>query len=83
LVEFLHMELIATALPWAQVALSALLIAAILLQQSGTDTGGALGGGEGSSWQNSKRGVEKILFNATIIIALLFAVSSFLALVVR
>jgi len=80
---FLHMELIATTLPWVQVALSVLLIAAILLQQSGTDTGGALGGGEGTSWQHSKRGVEKVLFNATIIIALLFAVSSFLALIVR
>jgi len=79
------MELILKVLPWVQIVLSILLIAAILLQRSSTDTGGALGGaseGVGSLY-HTKRGLEKILFNATILIAMLFAISAFIALLVK
>lgn len=80
-----HMELLAKILPWAQIVLSVLLVGAILLQRSGSETGGALGSGSDgiSSLYHTKRGLEKILFNATILIALLFAVSAFIALVIK
>ena len=78
------MELILKVLPWAQIILSVLLVGAILLQRSSADTGGALGGGEGiSSVYHTKRGLEKVLFNATILIALLFAASAFTVLIVK
>ena len=47
-----------------------LLIIAILLQQRGTGLSGAFGG-EGNIYR-AKRGIEKMLFYATIAIAILF-----------
>jgi len=68
-------------LPYIQIILSVLLIGAVLLQQSGGGLGGAFGGGDDMSTHYTRRGLEKILFNATIIIAILFALSAFLALI--
>jgi len=59
-----------TALNIIQIILSVLLITAILLQHRGTGLGGAFGGD--SNMYRSKRGLEKFLFNATIVIAILF-----------
>ncbi|MBI2063861.1 MAG: preprotein translocase subunit SecG [Candidatus Yanofskybacteria bacterium] len=53
-----------------QLILAVLLIAAILLQQRGTGLSGAFGG-EGSVY-STRRGIEKILFKGTIIVAVLF-----------
>lgn len=53
-----------------QLILAALLIAAILLQQRGTGLSGAFGG-EGSVY-STRRGIEKILFSGTIVVAVLF-----------
>jgi len=75
------MSMISSALPYIQIAISVLLIIAVLLQQSGAANGGALGGGDNSgSVFHTRRGFEKILFIATIILAVLFAVTSFIAL---
>lgn len=49
---------------------AALLIIAVLFQNRGSGVGGAFGGG--SEVFYSKRGPEKILFNATIVLAALF-----------
>lgn len=57
----------------AQVALSVLLIASILLQQQGAGLGSVFGG-EGNVFR-TKRGLEKILFYATIVLAVLFMAS--------
>jgi len=76
------MELIAKILPYAQIILSVLLVTVILLQQTGAGLGGAFGGADTSSGFHTRRGAEKVLFNLTIIIAILFAVSAFLALIV-
>lgn len=57
-----------------QILLSFLLIAAILLQVKGTGLGQAWGGG--GEFYHSKRGLEKILFRATIILAFLFFLGS-------
>ncbi|HJN63023.1 MAG TPA: preprotein translocase subunit SecG [Candidatus Paceibacterota bacterium] len=71
----------AQILPIIQIALSVLLIAGVLLQQSDAGLGSAFGGGDGSG-QHTRRGMEKNIFNATIIIAILFAVSAFIALII-
>ncbi|MBI2484334.1 preprotein translocase subunit SecG [Candidatus Uhrbacteria bacterium] len=57
-----------------QLASSLLLIVAILLQQRGTGLGAAFGG-EGNVYR-TKRGIEKKLFSATIVLAALFLLSS-------
>ncbi len=64
------MPYLTQALPYIQIVVSLLLIGAILLQQRGTGIGGALGGG--TNVYASKRGVEKIVFRATVILAALF-----------
>lgn len=69
-------------LPYAQIVLSVLLIGSILMQRSEAGLGGAFGGGDGyGSAQHTKRGFEKTLFIATIVIAALFALSAFIALI--
>ena len=73
------MNLIAKILPWLQVILSVLLVLTILLQRSAAGVGGALGGGESGGMHHTKRGFEKILFYITIVIAILFALSAFVA----
>ncbi|MDO8495468.1 MAG: preprotein translocase subunit SecG [bacterium] len=54
-----------------QVVLSLLLIGAILLQQKGSGLGSTFGS-EGGNLYSTKRGVEKILFYATIVLAIAF-----------
>lgn len=63
-----------------QIVLGALLIAAILMQQSEAGLGAAFGGSGDAGFKHTRRGVEKIIFNGTIIIAILFALSSIVAL---
>ena len=67
---------IATALPYVQVALSVLLMVAILLQRTGASLGGAFGADNFSSGFHTRRGLEKTLFRATIVLAVLFALSA-------
>lgn len=75
------MQLLATILPYTQVVLAILLGAGILLQQTGTTVGGAFGGSDNfGSGFHTRRGAERILFNATIVIAILFVLSAFVAL---
>lgn len=71
------------ALTVAQLIVSSLLIGAILIQAKGTglETGAVFGGS--GEFYSSRRGVEKTIFIGTIILAFLFAVLSFVLLVVR
>lgn len=62
-------------LPYAQITLSLLLIAGIVLQQRGASLGGAFGGDNFASTFYKRRGAEKFIFNATIVIAVLFVVT--------
>ena len=71
------MATIKTLLPYVQIVLSLLLIGSILLQQRGTGLSGTFGGG-GMEY-STKRGAEKILFYATIGIAILFIAISIFA----
>ncbi|MBU1039007.1 preprotein translocase subunit SecG [Patescibacteria group bacterium] len=54
----------------AQLVISLLLIVAVLLQNRGAGLGGVFGG-EGNVYR-TKRGVEKGLFYATIVLATIF-----------
>lgn len=53
-----------------QITAGVLLIVSVLLQHRGTGLGGAFGG-EGMSYR-SRRGVEKILLRATVLLAVIF-----------
>lgn len=53
-----------------QIVLSVLLIIVVLLQQKGGGVGGVFGGS--SNVYSTKRGLDKILFYATIVLAILF-----------
>ncbi len=59
-----------------QIIISLILIALIMLQAKGVGLGRAWGGG--GEFYKSKRGVEKIVFNLTIIAAIIFFISSIL-----
>lgn len=77
------MMIIAKILPYIQIILSIILIAAVLLQQSSAGVGGALGGGDGGGLYSTRRGFEKFLFYLTIVIGILFVISSFVAIFVK
>jgi len=53
-----------------QIIVSIALVTVILLQQKGTGLGGIFGGG--GNIYSAKRGIDKILFRATILLSVLF-----------
>lgn len=64
-------------LPYIQIVLSFLLVVGILLQQRGAGLSSTFGGaGVGYS---TKRGAEKVIFQVTVVIAILFIATSILA----
>lgn len=75
------MEIIRTILPYVQIILSILLVAAILLQQRGSSLGGAFGGDNYSATYHKRRGAELFLFKLSIALGILFVASAFLNLV--
>jgi protein translocase SecG subunit len=79
------MEIIQTvqpALPYIQIVLAVLLIAAVLLQQRGSSLGGAFGGDNFSSAFHKRRGAELFLFQFSIGISILFVAATFLNILV-
>lgn len=68
-------------LPFIQIIIAVLLIAVILLQQRGSSLGGAFGGDNFSSAFQKRRGAELFLFKLSIGLAILFALSAFVPLV--
>lgn len=71
---------IATILPYIQIIISVLLIAGVLLQYSAAGVGGALGGSDSfEAGYHTRRGFEKFLFNATVVLAILFAATSLIS----
>lgn len=60
-----------------QMIFAVLLVIAILLQQKGSGLGSAFGG-DGNVYR-SRRGAEKMLFYATIVLAVLFCVTALLS----
>jgi len=80
--HFKNMAALQSFLPYMQIALSVLLIIAILLQRTGASLGGAFGADNFSSGFPTRRGLEKILFFATIILGILFAISALVNLLI-
>ena len=66
-----QMEALVSALPYAEIVLSILLIGGIVLQQRGASLGGAFGGDNFASTFYKRRGAEKFLFNVTVGVAIL------------
>lgn len=64
----------------AQIIVSILLIILILLQERSSGLSGVFGGSE-SEFYGQRRGLEKIIFAATIILAITFAALSILSFV--
>ncbi len=62
-----------------QIVVSVILIVIILLQVKGSGFGAALGGMSGGSVYRTKRGLEKTLFQATILLTIVFIFISFLS----
>ena len=63
------------------VVAGALMILLILLQNRGQSLGASFGGD--SSFYRSKRGAEKIIFNATIVLAVVFVLAVVLSLLAK
>lgn len=55
----------------AQIVVAILLIILILLQERTSGLSGILGGTEGTSYQ-TRRGLEKLIFYSTIVLAIIF-----------
>ncbi|PJA00758.1 preprotein translocase subunit SecG [Candidatus Kaiserbacteria bacterium CG_4_10_14_0_2_um_filter_50_16] len=72
----IQMEAFVSALPYAEIILSILLIVGIVLQQRGATLGGAFGGDNFASTFYKRRGAEKFLFNATIGIAIMLVLAA-------
>jgi preprotein translocase subunit SecG len=63
----------------AQLLISIVLIVVLLLQTRGSDIGAALGGGGGGSSYRTRRGLERTLFQLTIVLAVIFVAISALS----
>jgi len=76
------MALVETILPYVQIVLAILLIGGVLLQQTASGLGGAFGGDNFSAGFHTRRGFEKLLLNATIVVGILFGITAFVALII-
>ncbi|OHB08843.1 MAG: preprotein translocase subunit SecG [Candidatus Zambryskibacteria bacterium RIFCSPLOWO2_02_FULL_39_14] len=72
----------AQILPYIQIILSLLLIVGVLLQRSEASLSSAFGGDGVAGGRFTRRGLEKTIFNATLVIATLFALSAFAGLLI-
>lgn len=66
-----------TILPIIQIILSIVLIAGILLQSKTSGLSGAFGGDDSSTTHQTRRGLEKLVFQTTIVVAILYTITSF------
>lgn len=69
-----------TALLIVHVFVTITLVSLILLQNSKGGLGGGLGAGQ---FYRSRRGAEKIIFTGTIVVGILFLITSILSLIIR
>ena len=64
-------------LPYVQIVLSLLLVGGVLLQRSEASLGAAFGGDSALGGRFMRRGFEKMTFNATVAVTILFTLSAF------
>lgn len=69
------------AVTFVQIIISVVLLMAILLQSKGTGLGSAFGAG--GEIYRTRRGVERILYLSTIILVILFLLSSLASVLIR
>ncbi len=67
---------LSTALQIAQIVLAITLILVVVLQMRGSNVPGVFGGKDSASVFSTRRGLEKTLFQATIVLAVIFVVVS-------
>ena len=60
-----------------------MLVASVLMQQTGASLGGAFGGDNFSAAYHTRRGSEYFFFWATIVIGILFALTAFVSLLLN
>lgn len=65
-----------TALQIAQIVLAVNLILVVVLQMRGSNVPGVFGGGDSASVFSTRRGLERTLFQATIVLAVIFVLVS-------
>lgn len=75
-IVFGKMEAFVSVLPYAEIILSILLVFGIVLQQRGATLGGAFGGDNFASTFYKRRGAERFLFNATIVVAIILVLAA-------
>ena len=73
----------ARILPHVTLVPLVLLVASILLQQTGASMGGAFGGDNFTAGYHTRRGFERTLFYGSIALGVLLALSSFVALLLK
>lgn len=69
------MQITPQILSYVQIGLGVLMIIGVLMQQKGSGLSSAIGGGSGMEY-STKRGAEKFIFQATIVISILFLATS-------
>ena len=72
-----------SAIQVIQIILAVASIVFILLQARGAGLGSAFGGSSAGSVFKTRRGVEKLIFNITIVFVVLFAVVSVFSMVIH
>jgi preprotein translocase subunit SecG len=66
-----------------QIILSIAIIIFVLLQVRGAGLGSAFGGSSAGSVFKTRRGVERLVFNTTIVLIVLFALISILSIAIH
>jgi len=74
---------IVTALQIIQIIISLGLVIVIILQARGQGLANLMGGGAGMGITKTRRGLEKTLFQITIILSMLFLVNSVVQLIIQ
>jgi protein translocase SecG subunit len=78
--EFIQ-SVVLPLVPYVQILLSILLVAAVLMQQRGSSLGGAFGSDNFSATFHRRRGSELFLFRATAVIGVLFVLSAIITVI--
>lgn len=71
-----HLTIMKTFLIIFQAVVSVLFILSVLVQQKDSGFSGAIGGQSGATVQTTKRGAEKVVARATVVLAILFVLLS-------
>lgn len=78
------MKTLVDFLPTIQIVLSILLVLGVIMQQSEESLGGSFGGSDSiDTVSKTRRGSEKFIFEATIIIAIAFILTSIALVIIK